>query len=285
MKESRLKTLKSDFGSWVKDEASGLHVFDVTNQHVFVQASGYLKYVLAQDSPATVLFRGQSKLYKALEPTLYRGVTTQKQKSARDEALAAYLREAEGKILSSVPDYAKEPLLQHYGIRTKWIDVVDNIWIALWFACHKAHAVGRLGEYLHFEKQEPSENTYAYILMVQVATDKATPDKPSLFSGNGSELIDLRVAVPSIFIRPHAQHALLIKRAKGLDHKHVDYADFVAGVLRVRLRDALAWLGVGSLTSVHALFPPPTYDFGYRELLDRAPPGGDRMGSIHVVGA
>ncbi|GAA0468199.1 hypothetical protein Ade02nite_79030 [Paractinoplanes deccanensis] len=37
---------------------------------------------------------------------------------------------------SGVPRYAAEPLLQHYGIRTRWLDLVGNIWSALWFACH-----------------------------------------------------------------------------------------------------------------------------------------------------
>ena len=33
------------------------------------------------------------------------------------------------------------------------LDVVDNVWVALWFACHTAHSYGKHDEYLHFEKR------------------------------------------------------------------------------------------------------------------------------------
>jgi hypothetical protein len=127
MHTSRLSKLNSQHGAWTKDDSSGLHVFDVFNQHVFIQASGYLKHVLGKNRTCGVFFRGQSKLYKTLEPSLYRGASTQKQKSSRDNKLKAYVSECEGKVLSAVPEYAREPLLQHYGIRTRWLDLVDNI--------------------------------------------------------------------------------------------------------------------------------------------------------------
>lgn len=289
MNSSRLSKLKTEHGVWTKDDASGLHVFNVYNQHAFVQASGYLKHVLAKERPCGVFFRGQSQLYKTLEPSLYRGATTQKQKSSRDEALRAYVADCEGRVLAAVPEYAREPLLQHYGIRTRWIDLVDNIWIALWFACHTAHAAGHLSEYLHFERRKPSpdpaKTDYAYVLMVETGMEATDKSKPGLFQSENAELIDLRVAAPSTFIRPHAQHGLLFRRTKFTDHKHINNGEFIAGVLRVRLQDALEWLGEGALVSTHALFPPATYDFGYRELLGSAPGGNKTVGAIHVVGA
>lgn len=289
MHSSRLSKLQSSHGAWKNDDDSGLHVFDVSNQHVFVQASGYLKHVLAKERPCGVFFRGQSKLYKTLEPSLYRGASTQKQKSARDKALNSYIANCEGKVLSSVPEYAREPLLQHYGIRTRWLDLVDNIWIALWFACHIAHATGPHGKYLHFERRKPSHDPskpeYAYVLMVETGIEQTVSKKPGLFQSEHTDLIDLRVAAPSTFLRPHVQHGLLFRRTKWNDHKHMDNFEFVAGVLRVRLSDALEWLGDGSLVSTHTIFPPATYDFGYNELLNSAPVGDKTIASIHVVGA
>ncbi|MCT0200204.1 FRG domain-containing protein [Synechococcus sp. CS-1325] len=289
MKSSRLSKLVSEHGTWVKEDVSGIHVYDVSNQHVLVQAAGYLKHVWAKESVCSVFFRGQSKLYPSLEPSLYRGAKTEKQKMLRDKALVAYLKESEGNVMRAVPDYAREALLQHYGIRTRWLDVVDNIWIALWFACHTAHATGRIGEYLHFERRRPAIDPkapeYAYVLMVKVGTEVIDSKAPGLFSGADTELIDLRIAAPSTFLRPHSQHGLLFRRSKWTDYKHMDNAEFVVGVLRVGLRDALDWLGEGSLTSIHALFPPATYDFGYRELLNSAPPGDKTISGINVIGA
>jgi len=289
MQDSKLSTLSSSYGRWIKDEDSGLNVYHVSNQHVMVQASGYLKHVLGKEKTSGVFFRGQSKLYPTLMPSLYRGTTTQKQKSIQDEALKAYLRESEGKVLRGIAEYAREPLLQHYGIRTRWLDVVDNIWVALWFACHTAHATGPLNEYLHFERRrpsiDPSKSDFVYVLMVQSGMDKVDPNMPGLYRGENTELIDLRVAAPSTFLRPHAQHGLLFRRSKGADHEHMDNAEFVVGVLRVHLRDALSWLGDGTLVSTHSLFPPATYDFGYRDLLNAAPLGNSMIASINVIGA
>jgi FRG domain len=147
-----------------------------------------------------LFFRGQSKLYPTLEPSLYRGANTQKQKQNRDAALADYLVASEGDVMRSVADYAREPLLQHYGIKTRWLDVVDNIWVALWFACHTAHATGPWGEYLHFERRKPAidpkKPEYAYVLMVKTGMETVDSKAPGLYKSSDTELIDLRVAAP-----------------------------------------------------------------------------------------
>ena len=90
-----------------------------------MQAAGYLKHALAAENPCSVLFRGQAKLYNTLMPRLYRGVTSQKMKMERDEALQEYIDavRSQGKVLKAVADKVSEPLLQHYGIRTKWLDL------------------------------------------------------------------------------------------------------------------------------------------------------------------
>src|SRR6185295_6802771 len=101
---------------------------------------GYLKFTLAAEG-ASVFFRGQSKLYNELKPALLREVTTADSMRRRQGRLREYLSEidASGQVLKAVPGYAREPLLQHYGMRTNWVDLVDNVWVALWFACARAH--------------------------------------------------------------------------------------------------------------------------------------------------
>lgn len=291
MHASTLQKLTSPHGKYLDDEVSGLPVYHVTNPHLFVQAAGYLKHTVTQSGRSSVLFRGQSKLYPAMHPSLYRGIATQAGKQSRDSRLNDYLTKIQSgqRVLRNVKQFAREPLLQHYGIRTRWIDVVDNAWVALWFACHDVLATGRLKEYLHFERRtrpySSSEKAYAYILLIHVGMEASDPTRPGLYSGGDTEVVDLRVAVSSTFVRPHAQHGLLFRRCKQADHNHLDYADFVVGTLRVEIGDALDWLGSGSLLNVHTLFPPATYDFGYRELLQGAPPGSGVLGAIHHVGA
>jgi hypothetical protein len=193
----------------------------------------------------------------------------------------------QGKILKQVPEYAWEPLLQHYGIRSRWIDVVDNVWVALWFACHTVHGTGPRGEYLHFERrpvQEDGKDSFAYILLLETGNDPVV-HHPGLVEDKDTQAIDLRVACPSTFLRPHAQHGLLIRKKSAAKMLVMDYSDVVAGIVRVALRDAFAWLGDGVLLTSHVLFPPPVYDFGYRDLLNYAPEPDLALGAVYYIGA
>jgi FRG domain len=265
----------------------GQEVLHVQDPHALIQASGYLKFTRANQGEA-IFFRGQSQTYPSLTPTLFRSIGgTQSAQSARVRDRNEFMADivARSPILSTFGDYAHEPLLQHYGVSTTWIDLVDNIWVALWFSCYKAHVSGDKSQYLHFERRDAatSNDEFAYILLI--GADYTQTGAPGLFKGPNTELVDLRLACPSIFLRPHAQHGVLFrKRGQGV-MRPVDYSGQVRGVIGIRLSDALAWLGDAKTLSVHALFPPPYYDFGYRILLDGRFENKTKVGSIFIVGA
>ena len=80
----------------------------------------------------------------------------------------------------------------------------------------------------------------------------------------GIKFIDLRKSIPSYYLRPHAQHALAIRRITGADQ---DLSSSIEGIIRVKLEQALHWLGNGQTLSVHNLFPSPCFDNGLRKLL------------------
>jgi hypothetical protein len=263
-------------------------VYHVRSPHLLIQAAGYLKHTAGLAGFFGIYFRGQSTLYgDSLIPSLYRGYKTPGGMAGINGILYKYLEQFRktSKVLNIVPEWAWEATLQHYGIRTRWLDVVDNIWIALWFACQDVHTTGRQGEFLHFEqRQTRSTDDFAYILLIK-AEYTSNSVNPGLYGGPTTQLIDLRVAAPSIFLRPHAQTGLLVRR-KGDPHGIIaDYKDLVAGIIRVSLSDALDWLGHGVLLSTHVLFPPPVYDFGYRGLLRYAPPPPPKLGAIQHIGA
>src|SRR5215470_17985708 len=122
----------------------GQEVLHVRDPHALIQASGYLKFVRAKEGEA-IFFRGQSQTYASLTPTLFRNIAgTHAAQSARvrDRNLFIAHIVASSPIFATFRNYAHEPLLQHYGLATTWVDLVDNIWVALWFACHKAHVSG-----------------------------------------------------------------------------------------------------------------------------------------------
>jgi hypothetical protein len=191
-------------------------------------------------------------------------------------------------LFEQIPFDAREPLLQHYGLRTTWIDLVDNVWVALWFACYNALAIKRTPRYLHFEQRSPDydPDPYSYILVIRVDNTTASPSEPGLLRGLSTEFVDLRIACPSIFLRPHAQHGVLFRmRGAGPGPtRPADYSPQVCGRIRIDLRDALAWLGTGKMLGSHALFPPPFYDGGYEILLNCPFDDNLTIGAIQHVG-
>ena len=281
---SRLSGLKIHGSGWNDED----EVYDVASPHALAQAAGYLKYVLREKGG--VYFRGQTELYPKMLPGLYRDITLGA-KSQREAALGRFIRSAVGgrAFLSGTPAHAHEPLLQHYGIRTRWLDLVDNVWVALWFACNAAAVVGDLDRFVHYV---PSEEEFAYVVLLQPGPERSGvgddgPSPPGQWlTGQGATVIDLRRAAPSLYLRPHAQHGLLFRRTKYPPTADaMDLSEFIVGVIRVRRELASAWLGDGFLTRTHHLFPPPLYDYGYRALLKSAPAGNDRVGAIQHIGA
>jgi len=287
-----LSKLTHEHGKHLVDLDSGLEVFHAPSHHSLIQAAGYLKHTRAVSHRKAVFFRGQTKLYTAMQPSLYRGVKDGPPAVNRRTLLLEFLSEIESAQLAlrAVDKDCREGLLQHYGIRTTWIDAVDNIWVALWFACHQAKSLGQSGEYLHFERRTPpndpnSKPEYAYILLLESAHFDPTPGKLGHYRDERSETIDLRIAAPSHFVRPHAQHGVLVRRLSKKGLPVCDCRPLHVGTIRVDLTSALDWLGVASTLNSHSLFPPAYYDYGYRELLEYVKPKHDLLGAINRIQA
>jgi len=284
-----LSKLRHEHGQHTIDKDSNLEVFDAPSSHSLIQAAGYLKYNLAKQGQG-VFFRGQARLYKALSPTLLRNVKDGPLNVRRRNLLDGLLKNiaASGSIMHEVAPECREPLLQHYGIKTTWLDVVDNIWVALWFACHTAKSVGWPQEHLHFEKRIPNprgEEEFAYILLLSSGVSVPVTGQPGHFRDERSETIDLRIAVPSHFVRPHAQHGILVRRLSNRGLPVSDNLPLHVGTIRVRLSLALDWLGNATTLTCHSLFPPAYYDYGYRKLLADIEPSSKFLGSIHRIQA
>lgn len=202
---------------------------------------------------------------------------------------------------------AYEPLLQHYGIRTTWLDLVDNIWTALWFASHTAYISGSNKQYIHYEI---SSQDFSYIYVLSFGKMKTTLrkctkerirrlcekegnlskniEKPTygFFETDDYTLIDLRYMTPSLYKRPHSQHAILARRSAFSSDEDINYDDARVCTLRIETQCALKWLGNGILSDVHFMFPPPKYDPGYRSFLEKKiPPQPAFLGSIQYIGA
>lgn len=278
MKSSKLQKLKAKNVKWITTDPSGIPFLEIQTYHSLIQSVGYLKYI--HNKEGDVLFRGQNKLYPNLHPSLYRGIKGSSGMQNRNKVLSAYIKQCRqnGDSLVAVPEYAHEPLLQHYGIKTRWIDLVDNLWVALWFGCFDFITNGGRSDQAHFQVRRLED--YLFILCVLTGNSKEEAEKPGYFVSDSLITIDLRKASPSQYLRPHAQHALLARMKKLQTLTDIDMMDNVVGIIRVSVRDGLTWLGQGDLISDRNLFPPPHYDYGYGILMDTAPIGSNLLGSI-----
>ena len=125
--------------------------------------------------------------------------------------------------------------------------------------------------YVHYERRIPGlekcSDRYAYIVLIGVE-EKLELQSPGFYKSERDELLNLRQALPSQFIRPHAQHGWLVRRRKGAGFVK-DLKDMVHGVIRIPLEIALDWLGTSKAFSVDSIFPPPAFDTGWRDLMFR----------------
>jgi hypothetical protein len=282
-----LKKLTIRDAEYLVDPVTKEAVYHVKDSHALIQAAGYLKYKYGADNEA-IYFRGHTSLYGGLRPSLYRKIDSHAAQTKREGALNATIKELRTRcnLLENLYEKAREPLLQHYGLNTTWIDLVDNIWIALWFACHKAKTAGETSEYLHYERREPDfcKKEFAYISLVAADLADLNSPHPGHFISKKTELMDLRVACPSIFLRPHSQHALLLRIHGDTIRRPLDYSTQTRGIIRVDLSMALSWLGNAHTLSQHTLFPPAYYDHGYRLLVSSGLGTSGIIGSIQHVG-
>ena len=262
-------------------------VLDCTSPHALTRAAGYLKHVLGQRQ-ARVLFRGQTALWKYSIPSLFRtagGRLSQDVQSQRIGLLKNCVKsaqQAEAFLRSNKHpfDFAHEAILQHYGIRTHWLDMVDNIWVALWFAVHECIQDPEHPTFWHFVE---SIHEYSYVLLMSPGeNEQATPGQPGMSETAKCFVVDLRVATPSLYLRPHAQHGLLFRRKKS-PPGDVSLDSCLKGVIRIPRSLAKMWLGGGHLHDPHVVFPPPHYDLGYARLLATSMDVPPELGGIGVV--
>ena len=110
------------------------------------------------------------------------------------------------------------------------------------------------------------DDMYQYLLMIAVSKEE-TPFGNGINEGTDTISVDLRNALPSTFLRPHAQHGWTVKKKTSDNIHDLDMASNVVAILRIRVDDASKWVGTGELLSQESLFPNPHYDQGYNVLL------------------
>lgn len=154
----------------------------ITDYRAFGLLTGIVRhYVFKNDIDEQVFYRGQNAEWP-LKPKLYRNCCTKESlllaEQWKEKAMEA-VEEAQFDFDGTAIE--REALAQHYGLATSFIDIVDHIQTALWFAYDNMRA----------------ESDVGYIYIISVPKEKAT-------------IIDLRNK-PSQWLRPHIQQAFCFK--------------------------------------------------------------------------
>lgn len=198
---------------------------------------------------------------------------------------------ANNKVITRFNRYCIEAVLQHYAGYTRFIDVVDNHWVALWMGLQKFITHGKGHKYCVCEKRElcvgdiyetirkpecpvisakVEDDIFEYIMLMAMPYASKSIECGIIETEELVE-VDLRKSLPSFYLRPHAQHALVIRRRDKQNinqtASYYDMASQVIAILRVRIDRASMWLGEGTLLSQANLFPSPSVDQGYNNLL------------------
>lgn len=287
-------------GDITKGDGTVVPIYLIDSFHALTQFVGYAKF--KNRFYGNVYFRGQTSLYDGkLIPSIFRPSlnSTSVNYSERFNTYNVKKKKTLSKnAFNSIEQYAIEPLLQHYGIKTTWLDIVDNLWIALWFGLHGFSSI-ILEDHEHVYITEDSPDQYAYLFLLAVDAlherERYSPSGPQripgVYCGEETNLVDLRKAVPSYYLRPHAQHALMVQKRRiltkmPLAEGDVDYSDFIVGIAKIEKERGLAWIGHNGLLSIQSLFPPAYFDSGYKHLLKNYKVGSDAIpayGSIQFI--
>ena len=270
---------KIDFDTITLSCGEEIKVYTIETVHDLTQFIGYGKYMNCQNY--NVYLRGQTALYDGkLIPSLYRG-------KINTESIAMKYNQRMNEFRKTVRSFHQyernvlEPLLQHYGIKTPYIDLVDNVWVSLWFALHQANSsIVNSHEYIYYHD---SKEEYAYILLIASDARNVT-DYKGVYDGEKTMLVDLRNATPSYFLRPHAQHAFMLRKKSPYPE---DYSDLIVGIGRIPTELGFKWLGTNDFLTVNSLFPAIYFDSGYGVLMKKFPEENAgivrQYGSIQVI--
>jgi FRG domain len=201
------KTLIKKYPEWNSLNISE-EFLNIPNPQLLLGFAGYLKYKLKEST--NVFFRGERTLHKTLVPSLFRSkdneVISPERLTLRFLAYSSLIERTQ--TLFNAYRFRKEdvnPILQHYGIKTTWIDLVDNLFIAIWFS------------------NTNSTEEYSYVKFV--GND---------WNNSILEISDLRIDHSSLSLRPHCQHGISAsKNIISWDEFNIDFSSNVLATVRI----------------------------------------------------
>ncbi len=222
---------------------------------------GYLKHQSRQGQHVSpILARGECEKHDSLVPALFR---EQPPDATKTLVLAEGLLEEKVRAQLGGMKRFKErhisAVLQHYGVRTSWVDLVDNLFIAVWFALNKPERRNTQYRYV------PSRRETGWIHLLGTSVE----GHPKL------RVRDLRCEYFPLSLRPHAQHGWSATRWTRNDWSadSLDLGPYILASVEIPNTNAF-WRLSGFMFEQTFLFPSREHDHTYGVLLN------GRMGRV-----
>jgi hypothetical protein len=197
----------------------------------------------------SVYLRGQTERHPTLLPSLFRGAANDAVRRKRWSAYQCLLRGLPEKVRGTrftKPNFGA--VLQHYGLRTPWLDVLDDMHAAIWFALNTRHQSGGMLEYSR------TVTDFGWIVVL------AEP--------NGCRVVNLRAEQSSRNTRCHVQQGFSLATQSDDEEKPGQDQDFAGAIVgTVRIPNSERWQLRGFRASQPYFFPPMQIDNTYGQLL------------------
>ena len=204
-----------------------------------------------------VFLRGCTNNYERSVPSLFRIDSCKEcDEPARGERWSNY-QDLLAKLRSNLKGDRWESerlgaILQHYGIRTPWLDVVHDLRTAIWFANHEFKKRGSCLVTVE-SKQE-----YGWISVYS---------KNQKGHQNGPIVADLWSEQSSRHLRPHVQQGMSLAMQTDDAEDPEPEQDFKKHqVAQVRFPNSKVWRLRGYMFSTRFLFPAPELDDSLKQL-------------------
>ena len=236
----------------------------ISDIRVLSSFMGYLKFQQGPNDDYAIVFRGQTKNYPKMLPSLYRG--EKERFSNLEDAIEALNIEIKKRFKSSRFKHENlTNLYQHYGIKSSGVDVVDNIFIALWFALMKLKCLDNKNDIYTFMRSRAPFGWVYFFKTEKLKLSHPFPTFPEHY------LADLRENHSSLSMRLHCQHGYMIlkcfdpKKGGPIDEYSYD-RDIIA---TVQIPNIDSFLPTGELFSMKYLFPNKKFDNTYKIFLSK----------------
>lgn len=233
---SIIKSIKNN----IQDERPHLVI---NNPIVLSSFMGYLKFQIKKECNYEVLFRGQTKDFLEILPTLFRG--NNNRFKILEDALTELKKEVKNKFKPNrFQNENIENLFQHYGINSRGIDVVDNIFVAVWFALMKSKCIDEKQNIYDYER---NDDKFGWIYFFKVPRNL---------------IYNLSQEHSSLSLRMHCQHGYMIHNNDILQHYSFD--KFLIATVKIPNNDS--FLPLRKLFETSYLFPNKNFDNTYKLL-------------------